>query len=89
VSGDELRLRTTGLTWRNVAGELIVLDLDGSVYLAANGTGALVWDALSRGATRATLVQLIVDRYAIEEARASSDVDDFLARLGALGLIET
>ncbi len=89
MSDVELRLRSTGLTWRNVAGELIVLDLHGSVYLAANGTGALVWDTLSRGATRGALVELIVDRYGIAEAAAAIDVDDFLGRLSALGLIET
>lgn len=89
MDGDVLRLRTAGLTWRNVAGELIVLDLDRSVYLAANETGAVLWETLCRGATHDALVALIAERYSVAKADARVDVDDFLARLVAFGLIET
>ena len=89
LDGDVLRLRTAGLTWRNVAGELIVFDLDRSVHLAANDTGAVLWETLYRGATRDALVTLLLERYSVAQADAGVDVDDFLAHLVALELIET
>jgi hypothetical protein len=84
----KLQLRTDGLTWREVAGDLIVLDLDRSVYLASNASGAVLWKALVQGSTRAELADLLVAMFGIAPASARVDVDDFVAHLSELGLLE-
>jgi hypothetical protein len=84
----ELRLRSAGLTWREVDGELIVLDLDRSVYLASNGTGTALWHALSRGATHQALIDIVVGRFGASPVEAAGDVDEFVGRLSDLGLLE-
>lgn len=82
-----LRLREDGLSWRALEGEVIALDLSESLYLSANASGALLWQALARGATRAELEATLVDAYAIEPERARADVDAFLADAEERGLL--
>lgn len=82
-----LRLREDGLSWRALEGEVIALDLSESLYLSANASGALLWQALARGATRAELEATLVDAYAIAPERARADVDAFLADAEERGLL--
>ncbi len=85
-SGGELRL-STGLEWREVEGEIVALDLDRSVYLAANASGALMWRRLSTGATRDGLIELLSQTYALDRATAERDVDAFLSELQRHGYL--
>jgi len=84
-----LRLRQHGLEWRQIDDEVVALDLDTARYLATNRTGALLWDQLSAGATREALVARLVATWDLDEARASADVDAFLAMLTDRGLLES
>lgn len=85
----ELRLRDDALSWREVDGELVAVDVRTSTYLAANKTGLLLWRALADGASRAQLASLLVDRFGVEDTRAAADVDRFLDSLRARGLLAT
>ena len=76
-----LRLRTNDLDWKQVDDEIVALDARQARYLAVNGTGVLLWQALDAGATREELVAALVERYRIDADRAGSDTDRFLAEL--------
>jgi hypothetical protein len=52
-----------------------------------NGTGALLWSALAEGTDDAQLIELLTERYGIDEATATRDVDAFLDRCATLGLV--
>jgi hypothetical protein len=82
-----LRLRANGLAWRLVRNEVIALDSRSSTYFATRGSGAIIWEALARGASRAELVECLVGRYGIDEQAAAADVDRFVADLGGRGLL--
>jgi hypothetical protein len=82
-----LRLRP-GLEWREVEGEIVALDLDRSVYLAANRTGAGIWQLLSEGTTREALIDSLVVAYGLERPTAVNDVNAVLADLEAQGCLE-
>lgn len=69
------------LAWRETGGEIVVLDLRGSVYFGLNPTAARLWTLLARGATRDELVLRLVDDQRIDAARAGADVDEFLGVL--------
>ncbi len=85
---EELRLREEGLAWRAVEGELVALDANASVYLAANGSGALLWKALAEGTTRDALVRTVVETFDVPVDTAQRDVDRFLQELDQRGLLE-
>jgi coenzyme PQQ synthesis protein D (PqqD) len=81
-------IHTEALTWREINGEVVILDLEASKYLSLNGTGALLWSALAEGADDAQLIELLTERYGIDEATATRDVDAFLDRCATLGLVQ-
>ena len=84
---ERLRLVST-LEWREVEGEIVALDLDQSVYLAANVSGALLWRTLGEGTTRTELVNRLAETYSLPAAEAERDVSAFLARLDECGYLE-
>ncbi len=51
-----LRLREQGLNWREIDGEVVVLDVERSHYLNLNATGAVLWLMLAAGTTEPQLV---------------------------------
>jgi len=84
-----VRLRDSGLEWRVLEDETIVLDLEGSRYLAINDTGTLLWPLLAQGATREQLVAAVTARWGIEAGQATRDVDAFCGALQDEGLLES
>ena len=83
----QIRLRTDGLTWREIDDELVVLDVARSNYLATNDAGRLLWRSLASGTTRAELVRELSDTFALDQETAGADVDRFLAELRAQSLL--
>ena len=58
-----MRIRQTGLTWNVTGDDVVVLDLDGSVYLKLNGSGRVLWERLASTSTEEELVSTLVDTY--------------------------
>jgi hypothetical protein len=82
------RIRSDGVAWREVGGDVIILDVDRSLYHAINSSGAPVWHALAGGASAAELVGELARRYPEAAHRAEADVRAFLRDLVAAGLVE-
>jgi hypothetical protein len=82
-----LRLRGDELEWKLLEGEIVALDASTSQYFATNRTGAVLWSALEKGATREQLVARLVEAFDVDEETAARDLDGFLAALEAQGLL--
>jgi hypothetical protein len=80
-------IQKDALTWREIDGEIVILDLAASKYLSLNGTGALLWTALADGADDDQLIAVLTDRFEIDAETAGRDVSAFLQRCVALGLV--
>jgi hypothetical protein len=83
-----LRLRDAAVSWREVDGDIVALDVDALVYVSTNGSGAVLWKMLADGATREELVERLSADFTVETARATEDVDLFLGQLRSQGLLE-
>jgi hypothetical protein len=83
-----LHLKKDRVTWREVDGEVIVLDLVSATYFAVDPSAARLWLALSRGATRAALIDELVMTYEHDEPRAAEDVDTFISSCRANDLLD-
>jgi hypothetical protein len=77
----ELQLRAERVSWTEIDGEIVALDVSAAVYLAANETGAMLWRALAGGSTREKLVQIMIDAYGLPADQAAADIDAFLSEL--------
>jgi hypothetical protein len=83
-----LKLRSSELTWREVDGEIIALDLTSSLYFTANRTGTLLWSSLVDGARLGELTSLLIENFEIVDADARRDVSNFIALLDSHSLLE-
>lgn len=86
--GLAVRLRLANLTWREVEGEIVALDLVSSTYFTTNRTGTLLWTAMVDGTTVGDLVTLLQDRFGLSEEQAEADVRAFLALLSSNQLLD-
>lgn len=86
-AGSTYRLQQDGISWRETGGEIVVLDMRGSVYFGLNATGSVLWKALQRSTSRGDLVAELVASAPVGPATAAADVDAFLAHLQREGLL--
>ncbi len=86
--GLQVQLRERSLAWREVAEEVIALDLGTSRYHAVNGSGRVLWKELAGGTSVAALRTALVRAYPAAQPSADTDVARFLADLDARCLIE-
>lgn len=84
-----LRLRQEGLNWREIDGEVVVLDVGQSHYLNLNPTGSVLWLMLADGATEHQLVEKLVAEFDVGESTARDDVSAFVASCRENGLLAT
>lgn len=83
-----LRVRKERVTWRDVDGEVVGLNLPASTYFSANPSGSLLWPLLVAGTTRAEMTDRLVGSFEIDPERAASDVEAYVVSLDELGLLE-
>lgn len=76
-----MKLRTEGVSWQEIDGELVILDLERSVYLTTNATGAFLAKRMVDDVTSDELVVELMTEYGIDRDRAQADVESFVAEL--------
>ena len=76
-----------GLVWREFEDEVLALDMERSIYLRLNRSGAMLWERLEDGATRSELIAALTDRFEVEPEEAAADVDAFIAACRERGLV--
>lgn len=76
-----MRLRENGVTWQEIDGELVILDLVSSTYLTTNGSGAFVAKLLETDRSAEDLTTALVTEYGVERAVAARDTEAFLTEL--------
>ena len=83
-----MKLRLDDITWREIDGDLVILDLRSSTYLTANASGTVLMRQLTEDRTLQQLIQALIHAFGIAELRAQQDVQTFLDELGERGLLE-
>lgn len=82
-----------GYVLREVVDHYVVLpvgqnSVDFNGMLSLNESGVLLWRALSEGADREALAEVLLGEYDVERETALADVDEFIATLTKIGCIE-
>ena len=80
--------RRADIVWRRLDGGAVGLDLGTSRYFSLNGSAAELWVLLCDYREPEALVDHLVDRFGIDPARATSDVERFLSELARWDLME-
>lgn len=82
-----MKLRTDGVTWQDVEGELVILDMESSVYLTTNVSGALLAKQLREDRSLADLVNALFAEFDIDIATAERDAHEFVQQLREKNLL--
>lgn len=82
-----------GFILRNVANTHIVVPVSQNILnykgmLSLNETGAFLWTVLEKGIDRAGLLGALLEEYEVPREVAEADMDEFLARVDAIGALE-
>ena len=83
-----MRLRASDVTWREIDGDLVILDLRSSTYFTANASASVLMRELAEERTDAQLQASLVDEYGITPEEAEADVNSFVDSLAHAGLLE-
>lgn len=67
--------------WRELDGDVVLIDLDTAQIKLLEGSAAILWRALTGGANEDTLAECLQREYEIDPDTARSDVRSFLQDL--------
>ncbi|MBO1751977.1 PqqD family protein [Actinotalea sp. BY-33] len=82
-----MKLRTEDVTWQEIDGELVILDLAQSSYLTTNKTGAYLANLLLEEQTEESLTAALAAEYELSTESAATDVRAFLEQLREQALL--
>jgi hypothetical protein len=82
-----VRLRTEGITWQEIDGELVILDLQSSMYLTTNGSGAFLAKLLTEERTEQELASALAAEFDIADDVAAADTAAFIEQLAEKKLL--
>lgn len=82
-----MRIRTENVTWQEIDGELVILDLERSTYLTTNVVGAQLAKYLTEDRSLEDLIALLVTTYGIDTDTARRDSETFVQQLASKDLL--
>ena len=82
-----------GFILRNVVGEYILMPVDDKIAefngtVLMNKLSAFVWEKLQTSVSREEILGDILQEFEIDEATAAKDLDELLAGMQELGILE-
>jgi Coenzyme PQQ synthesis protein D (PqqD) len=79
---------TIDAAWKDVAGEMVVVDVRGGIVRGLNTTGGQVWALLDGHRTAGEIAAAVAEFFQQPPSAVLADVLEFLSRMKQLGMIE-
>jgi hypothetical protein len=80
--------RADGLSFTELDGELVCLNLETGEYSGLQDVGQTIWEHLDQPRDVDQLVRHVVAEYDVEDDRARADIEAFLSQLSEAGFVE-
>ena len=80
--------RTEDVVFRDLAGELVLLNLKTGVYFGLDPMGTRIWHLLQEQRSLQEVLESLLEEYAVTQARCAQDLLHFVALLWKQGLVE-
>jgi hypothetical protein len=87
LPGPRVQIDSANVSWREVDGSVVALNLRSSTYVATNQTGTLIWQAMVDGCSFDDLVGLLCSTFGVSRLQAEADVSAFLHSLSSNALL--
>jgi len=76
------------VVWRDLDGEIVILNLTSGVYFSVDGVGTRIWILMSEQVATEEIVRQLIAEFDVEEAQLRSDMESLVKDLAGQGLIE-
>ena len=80
--------RLERLTEAEIDDEIVVMLIDKGEFFSLSGTAVAIWRKIDGTRDRSALNRELAAEFDVPEQQVAADVDEFLERLGGLGLID-
>jgi hypothetical protein len=75
------------LTWRDLNGELVVLNSKNGDYHMMNEVGRIIWLAMAEKKNTEEIQSLITEEYDVDSKTALNDIQNFIENMTRRGLL--
>ena len=76
------------VVWRDLEGEIVILNLTSGVYFSVEGVGTRIWTLISEQVATEDIIGKLISEFDVEESQLRSDVESLVKNLADQGLIE-
>ena len=81
-----------GFVMREVAGQYVVVAVGEASktfhgMIKLNSTGKDIWEGLEKGLTEEEIVEVLVEKYDVQNSDVKNDVQEFLKQMREVGII--
>jgi len=80
-------VRTNRVVWKNIDGEVVIADMEGSTVRILNKTAGLIWTLADGTKKVEEMVPEVCDKFEVTPKQAHTDVMEFCQELLQAGLI--
>ena len=84
-----VELNEADVVWRELEGEVIILNLATGCYYGLEGSANDMWRLLLQHGTTDKVIEILADDYEVERDRVTRDVDDLVRRLCDKSILKT
>jgi ABC-type Fe3+-hydroxamate transport system substrate-binding protein len=81
VTKDSVGRYAKHVAWRKVDDEVVILDLETSVYFSLNETASDIWELIGKGLSEEDIAEEVADRYGQKAASVKKDVAALVKKL--------
>jgi hypothetical protein len=81
-------LERRDVVWRDIAGEMVVLDLDSKVVMGLNDTGGGVWERLDGSTSLESIRQALRESFNVSNKEVWADLVELVTDLARANLVE-
>jgi hypothetical protein len=79
---------TDGVTWRDVDGDVVILNVETGVYFGLDGAGGLIWRELVEHGSLEKTFDALKRNFDADPDELRHDLDDLVTRLADKGLVQ-
>jgi hypothetical protein len=77
-----------GVSWRDVGGDVVILNVEAGVYFGIDGSGSQMWRELAEHGSVEKTLESLKHQFDVEPDELKRDLDDLVKQLVEKGLVQ-
>ncbi len=73
--------------WRELGGEVVMLDLASQYYFGLTGSGSEMWQLIAQHGSADSVIDCMLARYDVDPTRLRAEFDELVNQLAAKGML--